>query len=215
MIKSAERHLYVSISIALILWFIMFSKLTAGIVNFWVEMSISAVALSIMALLGLRGGKVEKMSCGGLCRAALQVVAGVAIAFALWGIFWIGNAVSSRIFDFARSQVNDVYGMKAGTSPVLIGILLLVLIGPAEEFFWRGYVQRSLSNLKNPAVAFVITLAIYSFAHIWSGNFMLVMAAMVAGGVWGLLYWWKPSLLPALIVSHAVWDALVFVILPI
>ena len=39
--------------------------------------------------------------------------------------------------------------------------------------------------------------------------------ALVAGGVWGLLYRLRPSLLPALIVSHAVWDALVFVILPI
>ena len=210
--KRSERHLYVSISIALILWFIMFSKLTSGIANFWVEMSISAVALSILALTGLRG---EKMSCTGLKEILLQIVAGVTIAFALWGIFWIGNAVSSILFDFARPQVEDVYGMKTGTSPMLIGILLLVLIGPAEEFFWRGYVQRTIANLKNPAVAFVITLAIYSFAHIWSGNFMLVMAAMVAGAVWGLLYWWKPSLLPALIVSHALWDALVFVILPI
>lgn len=30
--------------------------------------------------------------------------------------------------------------MKEGSSPVAIALLLLFLIGPAEEYFWRGYV---------------------------------------------------------------------------
>lgn len=37
----------------------------------------------------------------------------------------------------------------------------------------------------------------------------------VAGGVWGLIYRLRPQMLPALIVSHALWDALVFIWLPI
>jgi hypothetical protein len=41
------------------------------------------------------------------------------------------------------------------------------------------------------------------------------MAALVAGGVWGLIYRFCPKALPALVVSHAIWDALVFVIIPI
>ena len=44
---------------------------------------------------------------------------------------------------------------------------------------------------------------------------LLIMAAAVAGGVWGLLYWLKPDWLPALVVSHALWDAAVFVVFPI
>ena len=44
---------------------------------------------------------------------------------------------------------------------------------------------------------------------------MLVMAALVAGFVWGLLYRLRPDWLPALIISHAVWDACVFVVFPI
>ncbi|MCQ2188004.1 MAG: CPBP family glutamic-type intramembrane protease [Bacteroidales bacterium] len=63
--------------------------------------------------------------------------------------------------------------------------------------------------------ALVVTTLVYGLVHIWSFNFMLVMAALVAGGVWGLIYRIKPALLPALIISHALWDALVFVILPI
>jgi membrane protease YdiL (CAAX protease family) len=44
---------------------------------------------------------------------------------------------------------------------------------------------------------------------------MLVMAALVAGAVWGFIYRICPKALPALIISHALWDALVFVIMPI
>ena len=64
-------------------------------------------------------------------------------------------------------------------------------------------------------IAFAVTTAIYALVHIWSFNFMLVMAALVAGLVWGFLYRLDPKLLPALILSHALWDALVFVWMPI
>jgi membrane protease YdiL (CAAX protease family) len=94
-------------------------------------------------------------------------------------------------------------------------VLLLLIIGPAEELFWRGYVQRTMTKLHDPNIAFIVTTIIYALVHIWSGNFMLVMAALTAGAVWGLLYRFFPKSLPALVVSHALWDALVFVIVPI
>jgi len=56
---------------------------------------------------------------------------------------------------------------------------------------------------------------VYALVHVWSFNFMLVMAALVAGMVWGLIYRINPKALPALVVSHALWDALVFVVWPI
>ena len=101
----------------------------------------------------------------------------------------------------------------------LVFRLLLFLIGPAEEFFWRGYVQRTLGKLlpgeHASDHAFLLTAAVYALVHVWSFNFMLVMAALTAGLVWGLVYRLRPAWLPALVVSHAVWDALVFIIIPI
>ena len=108
-----------------------------------------------------------------------------------------------------------IYGMKQGLPPWAIALLLLVLIGPAEEYFWRGYVQRSLAATIGENRAFVTTTAIYTLIHIWSFNFMLIMAAMVCGVVWGGLYRLKPQWLPALVISHALWDACVFVVFPI
>ena len=205
-------RLVIAVCAAAALWFIMFSPWTSGVLNFWVMMSVSAVILSCFAISGT--GLPDRKTTD--VRAILfQAAVGIAIAFALWGIFWCGDKVSGLIFDFARPQIDSVYGMKEGSNPALITVLLLLLIGPAEEFFWRGYVQRELSEKAGPTAALFITTAIYALVHIWSFNFMLVMAALVAGGLWGLIYRLKPSLLPALIVSHALWDALIFIIMPI
>ena len=55
---------------------------------------------------------------------------------------------------------------------------------------------------------------IYAAVHIWSFNFMLVMAALVCGIFWGLMYRYNKNLVP-LVISHAVWDVAVFIVLPI
>lgn len=41
------------------------------------------------------------------------------------------------------------------------------------------------------------------------------MAALVAGAAWGALYRFFPSRLPAIVISHALWDAAVFIWFPI
>ena len=143
------------------------------------------------------------------------VLEGIAIAVALWGIFWIGDKLSQIIFNFARGQVDLIYGMKEGESPWLLTALMLLLIGPAEEIFWRGYVQQTLQNRWNPNAGFVVTTLIYAIVHASSCNFMLVMAALVAGAAWGLLYRLFPDKFFAIILSHALWDVAVFVWFPI
>lgn len=198
---------------AAILWFWMFSPLTRGILNFWLSMSVSALVLTAFALDFRLPGRIS------VSRPLLQAVAGVALAVVLWGIFWVGDKLSSLMFDFARPGVDALYSMKQGLPQWAIALLLLFVIGPAEEFFWRGYVQRtlaeSLPGRNGGNAAFLITAAVYALIHVPSMNFMLVMAALVAGAVWGFIYRLCPKALPALVLSHALWDALVFIIFPI
>lgn len=208
---SARLKLTIAILTAALLWFYMFSPWTAGMTNFWLSMTVSALILSSLTLLFTP----DRRTLFTVEKPWLQLASGVLLAFVLWGIFWTGDKLSSLMFDFARPEVNAVYSMKDGTSGTLIALLLLLVIGPAEELFWRGFVQRSLSGTCKPTVAFILTTLVYALVHIWSFNFMLVMAALVAGAVWGFLYRLNPRMLPALVVSHSVWDALVFIILPI
>lgn len=199
------KKLIFTILMAAVLWTVMFSPWTAPFVNFWWMMTGSALTLSVFATLFNPGWWREvKWSLP-------NVLLGIGIAVALWGVFWLGDKVSSWMFDFARPQVDSIYGMKEGESPWLLAALLLLLIGPAEEIFWRGYVQRTLSKRWNPNAGFVVATLIYALVHAGSCNFMLVMAALVVGAAWGALYRFFPNRFAAIILSHAVWDVAVFI----
>lgn len=199
---------WIGVAIGAVLWFLMFSPWTSPHINFWWSMTASAVILTAYATLAcpewLRDIRFD----------GRQVLAGLVIAFVLWWIFWIGDKASQWLFGFARPQVDLIYTMKSGTDSRLIAALLLLVIGPAEEIFWRGFIQRRFSQQWNPNAGFIVTLACYTLIHVWSMNFMLVMAALTVGFCWGLLYRLRPRWLPALIISHAVWDACAFVLFP-
>lgn len=204
------RVLLFALLTAACLWFLMFSPWTSiYIPNFWLAMSISAVILNAFAFYGRRIWRDE------IHFSFSTIALGFLIAVALWAIFWLGDKVSSFLFDFARPQVDSIYGLKKGHSPYGIGLLLLLVIGPAEEFFWRGFVQHTLCVRWNANRAFFVTAFFYTFVHIWSFNLMLLLSAMVAGVAWGLLYRLFPHQLGAIILSHALWDCTVFVVFPI
>lgn len=203
------KKLIFTLVLAAVLWTVMFSPLTAPYVNFWWMMTASALTLSVLSTCFNPGWWRE------VKWSASNLLLGVAIAAALWGVFWTGDKVSSWLFDFARPQVNLIYGMKEGESPWLLSILMLFLIGPAEEIFWRGYVQRTLSLRWNANAGYVVATLLYALVHAGSCNFMLLMAALVAGVVWGGLYRLFPERMAAIIVSHAVWDVAVFIWFPI
>ena len=198
-----------TILIAAVLWTVMFSPLTAPYVNFWWMMTGSALALSLFAT--VFGGAWWK----NLRISVSEVLLGVLIAVVLWGVFWTGDRLSQLMFNFARPQVDLIYGMKDGESAWLLTVLMLFIIGPAEEIFWRSYLQRWFSERWSPNAGFIVTTSIYALVHAGSCNFMLTMAALVAGFVWGLFYRLYPQHLFAIILSHALWDVAVFIWFPI
>ena len=203
------KKLLFTIILATVLWTVMFSPWTAPHVNFWWMMTASACTLSVCATI-FQPGWWRKVKV-----TPAEILLGVAIAVALWGVFWVGDKMSQLLFDFARPQVDTIYSMKNGESPWLLTALMLFLIGPAEEIFWRGYVQQTLSTRWSPNTGFVVTTLVYALVHAGSFNFMLTMAALVAGAAWGLLYRFFPQHFAAIILSHALWDVAVFIWFPI
>src|SRR5205807_6630368 len=99
-----------------------------------------------------------------------------------------------------------------GPWPVIARLLILV-IGPGEELFWRGLVQWGLVRRFGPRLGWGAATAIYGGMHAAAANPMLILAALVAGGFWGLLYLRIGRIAP-LIVSHVLWDLAVFLLLP-
>lgn len=200
---------FLAICIAAVLWFVMFSPWTAPHVNFWVMMTFSGLTLTVYSTWASPGWWKD-------IRLDLSnILLGVALAAVLWGVFWVGDKLSSLMFDFARPQVDMIYGMKEGENPWVLTALMLLIIGPAEEIFWRGYLQKSFSKKWNPNMGFVVTTLMYSLVHVSKFNFMLIMAAAVAGFVWGLAYRFYPEKFGAILLSHALWDCAVFIWFPI
>lgn len=207
--KESLKKPAAGVLLAAVLWTIMFSPWTVPHVNFWVMMTCSGAALTIFTTWARPGWWKEvrlKFS---------DVALGIALAAALWGVFWLGEFFSTLLFDFARGQVDSIYGMKEGENPLVLTLLMLLIIGPAEEIFWRGFIQNRFSARWNPNTGFIVTTLVYSLVHLSKLNFMLIMAAMVAGLVWGLAYRFFPERLGAIIISHALWDCAVFIWFPI
>lgn len=205
------RKTLIPIGVALVLWFVMFSPWTAPHLNFWFTMATSGVILSTMSLAlspELRNSLRDNFRWSDL-------PLGVALGAMLWGIFWVGDKVAVWMFPFADGEIGSIYSMRDGMNYLTIGVLLLFVVGPAEEIFWRGFVQERFSQKWSPTLGFILTTAIYALCHIWAMNFMLIVAAAVAGGVWGLLYRLRPERIWTLVISHAVWDVAVFLLFPI
>lgn len=203
------KKLVAAIIIAAIFWFVMFSQWTSPHINFWYVMALAAGVLTSLSFIFRKDWKSQ------FTFDVKDVALGVGSAIVLWGVFYLGNEISGWLFHFARPQVNDVYAMKDGQNQIILALALLFWIGPAEEIFWRGYVQRTLRESKlGDMKAFIITTLIYAFVHIWAFNFMLFMAALICGAFWGFIYMKNRNLLTVLI-SHAIWDVAVFILFPI
>lgn len=194
---------------ALLLWMVMFSPWTAPHVNFWFAMTLSASILAGGALFLQRKNLREVFAF-----KASYTVIGIFSAVVLYLVFFIGNIVAAKLFGFAEGQVNGIYALKTQSGPVVVGLLLFFIIGPAEEIFWRGFMQKRLAAQYGALCGYLAAAAIYTLVHIWAFNFMLAGAALLCSLAWGFIYLKFRSVWPG-IISHAVWDLAIFILLPV
>lgn len=200
-----SRQALFTFFLAIIFWYVTFGM---ELLNFWYSMAIATVVLALLAI--IFGGKPFTL------REVTfrSVVIGVLSAAILYGIFWIGNFAASYFFDFAPCQINSIYSIRNQGELWLILMILLFVTSPAEEIYWRGFLQRWLSQRTGDLAGWIIGALLYSAVHLFSGNFMLVMAALVAGLFWGFIYAIEESVVP-LIISHCLWTVTIFVLFPV
>lgn len=142
-----------------------------------------------------------------------KVLTGIVSAIMLYIFFWLGNIIARIMMPFAARNIGDVYALRQGASLIRISVLVSLLIGPGEELFWRGFVQRHWQDRLGVPFGWLLASGFYALVHIGSGNIMLVLAALVCGLFWGGLYARFRSL-ALVIVSHVLWDLLVFILFP-
>ncbi len=204
-----KKCLYLSVLAAFVLWYVMF---VLRPLNFWLMMSVSTLLLSAVAL---RCGTWHKKDWQPTLR---DVWIGIGSALLLYGLFFIGNELLKslqNIFPLQRGEnIAAVYANRGALPAGLVAGLLFFPIGFGEELFWRGFVQKQFSEKISSLVGFIIATFLYTAVHFSTGNAILLLAAVVCGLFWGGLYA-VTSRLPAVLISHMVWDPLIFVFFPV
>ena len=199
--------------LAVVLFLPLFMTRGLGTFDFWWWMSANLVVLLALAA-GFDRGWREDVT-GDLKQKVLNKLgAGLVSALALYGVFYAGNLAARFLFPFAGAGIENVYAFKDNVDPARILLLMVLVIGPGEELFWRGFLQRRLQIEKGPLQGFLLATLLYTAVHLASGNIMLVLAAGVCGLFWGFLYLRTGSLLLN-VVSHTVWDIAIFLVFPV
>lgn len=165
---------------------------------FWERMTLTGVVLGNMALANdaeLRRIHFRKR----------DVALGLLSAAGLYGVFQVGDRVARSVMPKGSQEIGDIYALRSLRPKNEIATRLAAVIGPAEELFWRGFVQKRIGA---PGAAIA-----YGGAHLVTGNATLLGAATVAGIYWGLLRALGMSM-PALITSHVAWDIWIFLLAP-
>ena len=173
--------------------------------NFWVKIGLSVMAVFLYSLFWQR----PKISFQ--LRSFLLRLLSAAL---LYVIFILGDNLASYILPGANAQVGGIYSLRAGTGKGLVFLLLFFITGPGEEIFWRGFLQDRLMRRWGNFSGYLITTIIYAGVHVFSWNLVLILAALVAGSFWGLLYLWKRDLLIQ-VTSHSFWSAVIFAVAPV
>lgn len=137
---------------------------------------------------------------------------GIPAAFAMYVVLYFGYHLLQLMGIGSASSTADFLAIFTPAS-VWHLLLLMFIVVPGEELFWRGFVQQQLKlymplSIAIPvaSVLFGLTLALADF---WWGIF----AGTAVGLVLGYLYETKKSM-PLLIIAHLVLMVLIFIIFP-
>ncbi|GAC1699183.1 MAG: hypothetical protein NVS9B6_10580 [Candidatus Limnocylindrales bacterium] len=138
---------------------------------------------------------------------------GLGIAAGLYGIFQVGDRMARRILPAGDQNIGDIYELRGLRPKGEIALRLAAVVGPAEELFWRGLVQRSALRRFGLLPGIGLSAGAYGGAHLVTGNPALIGAATVAGIYWSI---WAALGAPmaALVTSHVVWDIWIFLLAP-
>jgi len=146
---------------AAVLWYFAFA-VTWG--NFWVKISVSASVLAVVSLL-IRPASLNELRFG-----PKEILLGLGSAALLYFFFVVCKFISVHLFSFAGDQIGGIYNKGDATPHWIILPMLFFITGPAEELFWRAYLQRELQGLLGGGGGFAVATLCYAGVHISAWN---------------------------------------------
>lgn len=174
--------------------------------SFWVCFTIALFTLIIYALIF---GRIDWKKPN-LKTSIVAIISGIA----LYALFLIGKKMMVVSFPSLIVELENLYRVVKPEQLLHYFALFLIVI-PGEEIFWRGYIFQRLLKLKlSPIVAIILATIFYTSANIFAGSILLLLASIIAGFVWTVMYYYTKNIWSVLI-SHLVFDLLLLVVFPL
>lgn len=184
-----------------LLWYLIFNT---TLFNFWLRLAVAIITLNLVAI---------SYQDYNLTLNSTDIKWGLLSALLLYLIFMVGRELSGVLFSRSQEQIMSVYYLKEEGNLIIISIILF-LAGVGEELFWRGFLQYNLEQEFGAGLGYLTASLVYGGVHLWTGNLILVLAALTAGLFWGYFFL-KYKSLSLVIISHIVWDLLIFIVFPL
>lgn len=196
-----NHHLLLLIPAAFLLYFIAFQNISI----FWYMYSFAMLLLMPFALLNT--DIFDEMPTW------KSLLFGLGYGTLIYGLL----AGSYQVLQlFPGSIENAISIFLADFAPISIWhyLLLMFIIVPGEEIFWRGYVQQKLKKYMSVPSAVLLSTTLFGLALGLGGFIPGIFAGLATGLILGFLYEWKRSM-PLLIIAHLVMVILLFLVKPL
>lgn len=210
--RTNERHAVLAAGMAVVLFAPLFRWGLARPTVFWWWMSGLLLLLNI-AILIARPDLRRQLGADFRTNPLKKLMAGTVSAAGLYLVFFLGRALLSALLPDSEQHISSVYLLRSALPSWFIALLLIAIIGPGEEIFWRVFLHQTFRARYGARNGLFLTASLYAAVHAGSGNPVLIVAALTAGLFWGWLYSSSRSAF-VIISSHVVWDLSVFLVAP-
>jgi membrane protease YdiL (CAAX protease family) len=133
--------------------------------------------------------------------------------FAVAAGFWIVWSVAAMAMGYLAGPSHgeaSAFLNPRGPVEITLWVAMSMTAGFCEELVYRGYLQRQIFALTGSAtLAILIQAVVFGVGHWYQGGTKVVII-VVLGALFGVLAYWRRSLLPGML-SHA-WEDLLNVI---
>lgn len=175
-------------------------------ISFWTSFSIALAILIIYALI------FERMSWK--MPKGKDWIIGIVTGSGLYLLFFIGKHIMLIVMPSLIVELENLYTFVKPDQWWHYLALFLIII-PGEELFWRGFIFQRLLKMKlTPLVAIIVATVLYTSANFYAGSLLLLLATLIAGIVWSIVYD-KTKNIGTVLLSHMIFDLLLLVIFPL
>jgi membrane protease YdiL (CAAX protease family) len=174
-------------------------------------LTLSEVVFIIIPWAFVKGLKVKRdklgATTGGFLTMTKDLLLGIAVGIAMVPLILI-------------LDLYELLALGAGPPPVpptpvellwvgMLCVSVILVIAPAEEFLFRGFIQNSLDAHYGRIGGLLVASVIFGFAHL---NPLIGILHTILGIIIGLLFQWRGRRLAGPIAAHATYDCLIILL---